>query len=190
MGVRTARLDMIANGPGGPAMSRTFARAALLAALAIALAACGGGNDDAGSGTAATATAAPTTAAQEASRGTVAVASSRLGDILVDADGRTLYAFTKDQGDQSACSGECAANWPALTGPATAGTGAQAGLLSTATQANGTAQVTYGGRPLYYFAGDAKPGDTNGQGVGDAWFAVTADGQLVQEKAAGGGGYP
>jgi predicted lipoprotein with Yx(FWY)xxD motif len=86
------------------------------------------------------------------------------------------------------CSGECATNWPALTGPATAGTGAQAGLLSTATQANGSSQVTYGGKPLYYFAGDAKPGDTNGQGVGDVWFAVTADGELVKAEAAGG--YP
>ncbi|HEV3464821.1 MAG TPA: hypothetical protein VG846_12660, partial [Actinomycetota bacterium] len=93
------------------------------------------------------------------------------------------------KGDQSACSGQCAANWPALTGPATAGRGVQAGLLSTSTQANGDAQVTYDGRPLYYFAGDTKAGDTNGQGVGDAWFALTADGQLVREKAAGGG-YP
>ena len=129
-----------------------------------------------------------TTTAQEASGATVAVASSRLGEILVDAEGRTLYAFTKDKGDQSACSGECATNWPALTGTATAGTGAQASLLSTSMQPNGTAQVTYDGRPLYYFAGDAKPGDTNGQGVGDVWFVLTADGALVQEKAAGG--YP
>lgn len=168
-------------------MRKAFTRAALLAALAVALAACGG-DDDGASGTAAPA-APETTAAQEASGATVAVASSRLGEILVDAEGRTLYAFTKDKGDQSACSGECATNWPALTGTATAGTGAQASLLSTSMQPNGTAQVTYDGRPLYYFAGDAKPGDTNGQGVGDVWFVLTADGALVQEKAAGGG-YP
>ena len=168
-------------------MRKAFARAALLAALTVAAAACGG-NDDGASGTAAPA-APETTAAQEASGATVAVASSRLGEILVDAEGRTLYAFTKDKGDQSACSGECATNWPALTGTATAGTGAQASLLSTSMQPNGTSQVTYDGRPLYYFAGDAKPGDTNGQGVGDVWFVLTADGALVQEKAAGGG-YP
>jgi predicted lipoprotein with Yx(FWY)xxD motif len=167
-------------------MRKAFARGALLAALTVALAACGG-NDDERSGTAGTA--APTTAAQAADGTTVAVASSGLGDILVDADGRTLYAFTKDKGDQSACSGGCADNWPALTGTATAGSGAQASLLSTAMQANGDNQVTYGGRPLYYFAGDAKPGDTNGQGVGNVWFAVTADGELVKEEAAGGG-YP
>jgi len=169
-------------------MRKAFAGAALLAALTVAAAACGG-NDDEGSRTRTPGTAAPTTAAQAANGTTVAVASSSLGDILVDGDGRTLYAFTKDKGDQSACSGQCATNWPALTGPATAGTGAQAALLSTAMQADGNSQVTYGDRPLYYFAGDAKPGDTNGQGVGNVWFAVRGDGELVKAKAAGGG-YP
>src|SRR4029450_9918090 len=170
----------------GLVMRKALARAVLLAALMVAAAACGG-NDDEGSGTAAPA-APTTTASQAATSATVAVARSKLGDILGDADGRTLYAFTKDKGDQSACSGECATNWPALTGTATAGTGAQASLLSTATQASGTAQVTYDGKLLYYFAGDAKPGDTNGQGVGTVWFAVAADGALVKEKATGG--YP
>jgi predicted lipoprotein with Yx(FWY)xxD motif len=166
-------------------MRKAFAGAALLAAFTLALAACGG-NDNGGAGTAATE--APTTTAQAANGATVAVAKSKLGDILVDGDGRTLYAFTKDKGDQSACSGQCATNWPALTGTATAGTGVQASLLSTSMRANGDTQVTYGGRPLYHFAGDAKPGDTNGQGVGSVWFVLTADGQLVKEKAAGG--YP
>jgi predicted lipoprotein with Yx(FWY)xxD motif len=158
-------------------MRKAFAGAALLAALTIALAACGG--DDDTSGTAATA-APTTTAAQEAAGATVAVADSKLGDILVDGEGRTLYVFTKDKGDQSACSGECATNWPALTGTATAGTGVQASLLSTSMQANGTSQVTYGGKPLYYFAGDAKPGDTNGQGVGKVWYVVGGDGEMVE----------
>jgi predicted lipoprotein with Yx(FWY)xxD motif len=159
-------------------MRKAFASAALLAALTVTLAACGG-NDDQKSGTAATA--APTTAAPQGTGGaTVSVSSSKLGDILVDGQGRTLYAFTKDKGDQSVCSGKCAQNWPALTGTATAGTGVQAGLLSTAKQANGSTQVTYGGMPLYYFAGDAKPGDVNGQGVGKVWFVVGGDGELVK----------
>jgi predicted lipoprotein with Yx(FWY)xxD motif len=166
-------------------MRKVLAGAALVVALALVLAACGGSDDE---GAAAPAEPA-TTAAQAAGGTTVAVASGRLGDILVDGDGRTLYAFTKDRGDQSACSGQCADSWPALTGTANAGSGVQAALLSTATQADGSSQVTYDGRPLYYFAGDAKPGDVNGQGVGDVWFVLTADGQLVKEKAAGGG-YP
>ena len=158
---------------------------AAVAALAIVLSACGGGGDDQGSGATAT-----TAAAQQAAEGTVAVASTGLGEVLVDAKGRTLYVFTKDKGDQSVCSGKCAVAWPALTvtGAATPGTGVEASLLSTSKQANGSSQVTYGGKPLYYFAGDAKPGDTNGQGVGDVWFAVTADGELVKAEAAGG--YP
>jgi predicted lipoprotein with Yx(FWY)xxD motif len=168
-------------------MRKVLATAALLAALTLAVAACGGGGEP--SGTAATAPPATTAAQQEGATTVTVASSSRLGGILVDAEGRTLYAFTKDKGDQSACGGQCAANWPALTGTATAGTGVQASLLSTAQQANGDTQVTYAGRPLYYFAGDAKPGDTNGQGVGDVWFALTADGQLAKEKAAGGG-YP
>ena len=168
-------------------MRKALASAALLATLTVTAAACGG-NNNASSGTAATAAPA-TTAAQAAGGVTVAVASSKLGDILVDGEGRTLYAFTKDKGDKSACSGDCATNWPALTGTATAGTGVQASMLSTSMQASGDAQVTYGGKLLYYFAGDAKPGDTNGQGVGGLWFTLTADGQLVKQKAAGGG-YP
>jgi predicted lipoprotein with Yx(FWY)xxD motif len=163
-------------------MRKALTGAALLVALALVLAACGG-TDDEGSG--ATARAEPATTAAQAAGGTnVAVARGTLGDILVDGEGRTLYAFTKDQGDQSACSGQCADNWPALTGTATAGTGVQASLLSASMQANGANQVTYGGKPLYYFAGDAKPGDVNGQGVGDVWFALTANGELVKDKAA------
>ena len=50
-------------------------------------------------------------------------------------------------------------------------------------QPNGTSQVTYDGELLYYFAGDTKPGDTNGQAVGNVWFALTANGALVQQKA-------
>jgi predicted lipoprotein with Yx(FWY)xxD motif len=156
---------------------RKAALGAAVAALAIVLAACGGGNDQ-GSGATAT------TAAQQGATGTVAVANTALGEVLVDAKGRTLYAFTKDKGDQSVCSGKCAAAWPALTvtGAATPGTGVQASMLSTAKQANGATQVTYGGKPLYYFAGDKAPGETKGQGLNGVWFVVRGDGSLVQSK--------
>src|SRR4029453_2948369 len=107
-------------------MRKASAGAALLFALTLVLAACGG-NDAEGSGTPAPQAPASTAApepprAPRAGGTTVASADSKLGDILVDGEGRTLYAFTKDQGDQSACSGQCADNWPALTGTATAGT--------------------------------------------------------------------
>jgi predicted lipoprotein with Yx(FWY)xxD motif len=152
---------------------------AAVAALAIVLSACGGGGDDQGSGATAT-----TAAAQPAAEGTVAVASTGLGEVLVDAKGRTLYVFTKDKGDQSVCSGKCAVAWPALTvtGAATPGTGVEASLLSTSKQANGSSQVTYGGKPLYHFAGDMAPGDTKGQGLNGVWWVVKGDGSLVQSK--------
>jgi predicted lipoprotein with Yx(FWY)xxD motif len=98
-------------------MRKALTGAALLAALTIIAAGCGGGDEPSGTATPAEppTTAAPaSTAAQETGGTTVAVANSKLGDILVDGEGRTLYVFTKDQGDQSACSGPCADNWPAL----------------------------------------------------------------------------
>jgi predicted lipoprotein with Yx(FWY)xxD motif len=176
-------------------MRKVLTGVALLFALTLVLAACGGNDDGgSGSGTAAPAasatTVAPDSSAAPAAAGTtVAVGNSKLGDILVDGKGRTLYAFTKDQGDQSACSGQCADNWPALTGTATAGDGVQASLLATSMQATGDSQVTYGGKLLYHFAGDAKAGDVNGQGVGNSWFALSPAGELVKEKATGGA-YP
>ena len=73
------------------------------------------------------------------------------------------------------------------------GHGVQASLLSASMQANGAYQVTYAGKPLYHFAGDAKAGDVNGQGVGDVWFVLSANGELVKDKATekeATGGYP
>jgi predicted lipoprotein with Yx(FWY)xxD motif len=111
---------------------------------------------------------------------TVAVADTDLGPVLVDADGMTLYLFTNDAGGESACYDQCAATWPALVAETpTAGEGADTELLGTTARDDGTTQVTYNGHPLYYFANDAAPGDTNGQGVGDVWFAVDASGEPV-----------
>ena len=113
---------------------------------------------------------------------TVAVASSELGDILVDGEGLTLYAFLNDeQGGPSTCSDDCAQNWPPVPGPGSAGTGADEGLLSTVERDDGSSQTVYNGWPLYYYAGDAEAGDVNGQGVGDVWFVMSPAGEPVQE---------
>jgi predicted lipoprotein with Yx(FWY)xxD motif len=155
---------------------------ALLAGLALILAACGGGQPTpSGSVPEAEAPASPSPAAPAESQAAVATASSSLGQTLVDAEGRTLYAFTKDKGGKSTCYGDCEATWPALTvqGAPEAGDGVQASLLATTDRDDGSAQVTYKGMPLYLFSGDQQPGDTNGQGVGGVWFAVTPDGGLV-----------
>jgi predicted lipoprotein with Yx(FWY)xxD motif len=110
---------------------------------------------------------------------TVATTTSDLGEILVDGEGRTLYAFLNDAQGAPTCADDCAQNWPPLPGPATAGEGVDGALLSTAERDDGSMQVTYNDWPLYHFAGDAAPGDTNGQGVGDVWYVVDAAGEPV-----------
>jgi predicted lipoprotein with Yx(FWY)xxD motif len=112
---------------------------------------------------------------------TVKVARSNLGKILVDSKGRTLYLFKKDSGKKSRCYGDCAVNWPPLrvSRRPTAGGGVHASLLGTTTRSDRTRQVTYNGHPLYRFAGDTKPGDTNGQGLnafGARWYVVSPSG--------------
>jgi predicted lipoprotein with Yx(FWY)xxD motif len=168
-----------------------FRRIGLLAAAVLVLAGCGG-QDTAEE----TATEAQAEASEEATQAqaseeeaaqpsegpaTVAVADSELGQILVDGERRTLYLFEQDTGPESTCYDQCAQNWPALvtTGDPQAGEGADQALLGTTERTDGSIQVTYADRPLYYFAGDAAAGDTNGQGVGDVWFVVGPDGSAV-----------
>jgi predicted lipoprotein with Yx(FWY)xxD motif len=106
----------------------------------------------------------------------VAVRASRndaLGAFLTDKDGRTLYMFARDSENNSACYGGCANTWPPLlvgaVEPALDGIG---GELGVAVRNDGNRQVTYEGKPLYHYARDANPGDTNGQGVGNVWSVV------------------
>lgn len=99
---------------------------------------------------------------------------SKLGEILTDVKGMTLYRYTKDTGSTSNCYNACATNWPPLlvsSGEPVAPDGL-AGKLGTTTRKDGSKQVTYNGVPLYYFAADKKPGDTTGQNVGKVWFVV------------------
>lgn len=112
----------------------------------------------------------------------VMVADSELGEILVDAEGRTLYGFTPDTAGESTCYDGCAANWPPLLaeGEFEVGEGLDDGDFSTTERTDGTMQVKIGDRPLYYFAGDTEPGQTNGQGVGDVWYVVGPDGELIE----------
>jgi predicted lipoprotein with Yx(FWY)xxD motif len=150
-------------------MKRTTLSALL--AIALVLGACA--SDDA---TTTTAAASTTAAAAGAS---VVVASTDLGDILQDGDGRTLYLFNPDAQGDPTCYDDCADAWPALTEEVSAGDGADGSLLSTATRTDGGVQVTYNGWPLYYFSGDVAPGDTNGQGLNEVWWVVDATGTAV-----------
>ncbi|HET9143302.1 hypothetical protein [Actinophytocola sp.] len=103
-----------------------------------------------------------------------------LGPIVTDAAGMTLYRFDKDtKGEKSACEGDCANQWPPLLAPdgvPIQTTGIDQANVGTITRADGSKQVTVGGWPMYHYAGDKAPCDTNGQGVGGVWFATTATG--------------
>jgi predicted lipoprotein with Yx(FWY)xxD motif len=103
--------------------------------------------------------------------------NDELGSFLVDANGMTLYMFTNDTEGVSNCSGDCLANWPALTvsneDELYSGLWAAApGDLGVITRDDGALQVTYQGMPLYTWVNDAASGDATGQGVGDRWYVV------------------
>lgn len=112
-----------------------------------------------------------------AGTGTVAVnaATGPLGAYLTGPDNLALYTFKPDSPNTSTCDGGCAEAWPPFTVEAgtefVPGDGVE-GKLTTFPRPDGTLQVAYDGVPLYYFANDTTPGDTNGQGLGDNWFVA------------------
>jgi predicted lipoprotein with Yx(FWY)xxD motif len=171
-----------------------FLASAAVVPLALAVAACSSGGGGAGtSPTPPSTSIAPSPG--PAQPGTLEVASSSLGQILVDSQGHTLYLFQKDSGPTSTCTGACAVAWPPLraTNQPTAGTGVNASLIGTTPRSDGGPQVTYNGHPLYLFIQDQNPGDTKGQGVnafGAKWFALSAAGNQVSGQATSGGPSP
>ncbi|WP_125778030.1 hypothetical protein [Antribacter gilvus] len=112
----------------------------------------------------------------------LSTADTDLGTIVVDGEGMTLYQFDDDTqgGDESSCTGQCLTAWP----PAHAGDEdptleGVTGEVGTITGTDGMPQLTLNGWPLYYFAGDAAPGDTSGQGVNDVWWVLTPEGERI-----------
>lgn len=99
------------------------------------------------------------------------------GKYLADADGMTLYYFTKDEKGKSNCSDECLDNWPAFTADDFAVPEGfnQDDFGTIEREVTAETQVTYKGYPLYYFVKDEKEGDVNGEGVKDAWYIVNAE---------------
>jgi predicted lipoprotein with Yx(FWY)xxD motif len=96
-----------------------------------------------------------------------------VGRYLTDGKGMTLYYFKNDAKDKNSCTGPCLEKWiPYYAETLTAPAGSDAKEFSSFTRADGKKQSTFKGWPLYYFAGDKKPGDTNGQGVKDVWFVI------------------
>ena len=110
----------------------------------------------------------------------------KLGQILVDGKGMTLYMYTKDEPNKSNCDATCLAKWPPLLtmGSPILGKGVDASLVGSAVLADGSKIVTYNQMPLYYWVKDTKPGDTTGQGVSSVWYVVSPDGKVVGQAPA------
>jgi predicted lipoprotein with Yx(FWY)xxD motif len=105
-----------------------------------------------------------------------------LGKFIADGDGHTLYLFTKDTKGTSNCYDNCATAWPPVIpeGAPTLNEGIDSALISTTVRTDGSAQLTYNGWPLYYYAEDTAPGDTVGQAVGNVWWVVSGEGNPIK----------
>jgi len=119
-------------------------------------------------------------------RPTLTVRSSAYGAILFDGRGRALYAFTRDRrGGASRCYGACAHAWPVYFASSrlVAGKGVKRALIGTVRRRDGHRQITYNGRPLYYYVGDRSAGQVSCQNVaeyGGTWLVVRPSGTLVR----------
>lgn len=108
---------------------------------------------------------------------------------LTDASGRALYMLEEDAAGASSCYEMCAAIWPPLMAgqgtPFAGDSAVRRALIGTAQRRGGGAQVTYNGQPLYYYMGDARPGETRGQHVEDSWgewYLMSPSGRHVEDR--------
>src|SRR6201996_6107516 len=153
--------------------------------LVLLLAACGssGTNTNAGAaysgsgmGTSPSASSMPGAASGPGAKTvTLTIKSTSIGQVLTNAQGDTLYWYSKDTKDgPSTCTGSCATAWPMVAGQAVAASGVKlAGELGTVTDAGGVMQATYNGYPLYTYAGDKTPGQTAGNDEGGVWHVIS-----------------
>jgi predicted lipoprotein with Yx(FWY)xxD motif len=166
-------------------MKRLIAGGAVLTALIIS--GCGGAS---GSGYSTPKT--PTQAGGTTGAGGGApldiTTDPKLGKIIVDAKGRTLYDFVIDKGTTSVCYGACASLWPPYTtnGKPVAGSGVSSALIGTTKRKDGSTEVTYAGHPLYDYAPDQKRGQITGQALnqfGAPWYALAPNGREIHTPA-------
>lgn len=197
-------MPRFANRAGLPAIA--------VAAVAVLLAGCSGGPDDAGApvatptATPATASTAPTTTAPPSSAPTTTAPATtaptttaatgtalKVGlpgfpRALTDARGRAVYVFSLDRNGATRCAGACATAWPPVltTGqPTISGPGAQPGQVGIQGRGNEQLQVSYAGWPLYYFIRDTGPGTANGVGrnvFGGRFSLILVNGDRVDSR--------
>jgi predicted lipoprotein with Yx(FWY)xxD motif len=158
--------------------------------LAILAAACSSSSGGSAAPSAQPPAASPGSSAAGGEVYTVGVGDGAVGKFLTGEDGKTLYVFTSDSANSSVCADDCAKTWPPFTVDADetvkAGEGVT-GALTTFARSDGSVQVAVNGMPLYYYAKDAKAGDTTGQGVGGKWFVASPTG--AAPAPSGGGRY-
>ena len=166
---------------------------ALTLALATGMAACGDTDvdDDGAAEDTATTGAAPAPGSGDPAAGGAALAVDTLegaGAYLTDGQGRALYMLEGEPSDSSTCYDACAEEWPPFLAragaPRPGATPVQQGLIGTIRRRDGGTQVTYGGRPLYYYHDDTAPGQTSGQDLTDRWgewYLVRPDGEHLEE---------
>jgi predicted lipoprotein with Yx(FWY)xxD motif len=149
-------------------------------ALALALAACGSGGGSS------------TSSGGSASKAIVASANkAKVGRVVVDARGRTLYRFTAEAQGRPVCTGSCVSTWLPAT---VASASSLPAHVATVKRDDGALQLTYDGHPLYRYAGDSSTADANGEGVGGQWFVVktggaSSSGSAMQDTSKRGYGY-
>lgn len=120
----------------------------------------------------------------------LSLATTDLGDVLVDGAGMTLYMFVPDQqaNGTPTCYDDCEKAWPPLaeaeSGVFLPGEGVDESLFGTEAREDGTQQVTYNDLPLYLFSGDRAEGDVNGQGLSDVWWVLDAAGKPIRKAAS------
>lgn len=122
------------------------------------------------------------TSATSAAALDLTVATSSLGDIVVDGQGMTAYYYDNDTANSgsSSCTGACATLWPAIESSTTTPTvDGITGVVGTIVGVDGGNQITIDGRPIYTYAQDTAPGDVNGQAFGGVWYVISPAGEEI-----------
>jgi predicted lipoprotein with Yx(FWY)xxD motif len=158
-------------------------RLALSLIGSAALIGCGADSESMGAAEPAGVAAAPAapTATSAATGTRIVTGRSAYGRMLFNARRQAIYVFERDSRNRSRCYGECARLWPPVytTGKPRAGSGVRASLLGTITRRNGRRQVTYAGKPLYYYVHEG-PGQVLCHNVflnGGRWWVVGPNGR-------------
>lgn len=149
-----------------------------LAAMALMVAACAGTGAASAAGSAGSSV--RTVSSPSTGSSSTALKTRKINGVtvLTNAKGFTLYWFAPDTSTKSNCNGSCAAIWPPVKGPATAGPGVT-GKLGTIKRSDGSIQATYDGHPLYTYVGDSAPGTASGNNLnlnGGLWHDVPITG--------------